>query len=506
MVVLVGILAWVLLPLTSVAFDILPTLRAGRRRVCDIDEHTPSIDDFEVLVPIYGDVKYLENLDYLEAYGSKVLLCTTDQEDERFNHDLAMAADRHGLRIFKTRVPGRRAEAGQRSVAAPVRDKLIRDALAEVKATYVVCIDADTITEQPLNLLVGALEASHLDVASVRLLPSNNDTLLARLQCHEYRMAMRMRRLYPWLVSGACHVARTTVHHSVMLRHSLFFQGNDAEFGMLAEAMGYNVGHIPFDVPTTVPSRLKPWWRQRFAWSGGEFRIYIVNVRLALRHPYFYVYGAVVVTLAVPLRWASVIALTWTIPFVLAVYWVCFVVLNWRTRNWAIVALPFYSLAVTLVLVPLGVWSYVRMATTHHNWGIIRPGRRMNVERRSESIASEMIDAVYRNGLTVGQLQLDLAEVGCDPGVVDGVFGARTKRALVTWQRHLIERGYDLGASGADGVFGVLTARASRDEGVWIGIEDHTISTDDWVRGVDHGRFQRRDAGDITTASPVPAR
>ena len=83
MVVLVGILAWVLLPLTSVAFDILPTLRAGRRRVCDIDEHTPSIDDFEVLVPIYGDVKYLENVDYLEAYGSKVLLCTTDQEDER---------------------------------------------------------------------------------------------------------------------------------------------------------------------------------------------------------------------------------------------------------------------------------------------------------------------------------------------------------------------------------------------------------------------------------------
>ena len=82
-----------------------------------------------------------------------------------------------------------------------------------------------------------------------------------------------------------------------MQRHSLFFQGNDAELGILAYAMGYNIGHIPFDVPTTVPDRVKPWWRQRYAWVGGEFRIYFVNMQFALQHWYFYIYGALVVTL-----------------------------------------------------------------------------------------------------------------------------------------------------------------------------------------------------------------
>ena len=67
---LLGVLAWIVIPLVSVALDILPAGRAGRRRVCDITASTPSISDFEVIVPIYGDVKYLENLDYLAEYGS----------------------------------------------------------------------------------------------------------------------------------------------------------------------------------------------------------------------------------------------------------------------------------------------------------------------------------------------------------------------------------------------------------------------------------------------------
>ena len=273
-----------------------------------------------------------------------------------------------------------------------------------------------------------------------------------------------------------------------MLRHSLFFQGNDAEFGMLAEAMGYNVGHIPFDVPTTVPSRLKPWWRQRFAWSGGEFRIYIVNVRLALRHPYFYVYGAVVVTLAVPLRWASVIALTWTIPFVLTVYWVCFVVLNWRTRNWAIVVLPFYSLAVTLVLVPLGVISYLQMARQHKNYGIVKEGARVYYE--SKGSEERTFDTLYRCGLSVAELQADLVAVGHDPGPIDGTYGRRTKRAIIAWQQHLISAGYDLGDRGADGVFDDRTARASRLEGPWAGIDDGGLSTSEWIHRFNRPLFQ----------------
>lgn len=481
-----GVLAWVLMPLISVAFDILPVGRSARRPVCDITAATPSIADFEVLVPIYGDVKYLENLDYLTEYGTRVVLCTTDEEDAQFNRDLELIASRRGMRIFRTHVPGRRTSGDRRSVAAPIRDRVVRDALATVKATYVVCIDADTITEQRLDLLVGALEANHLDVASVRLLPSNDGTLLARLQGHEYRMAMRMRRLYPWLVSGACHVARTSVHSAVMQRHSLYFQGNDAEFGMLSEAMGYNVGHIPFDVPTTVPDKFRPWWRQRFAWTGGEFRLYVVNIRLARRHPYFYFYGAVVVFLATPLRWMSVLSVSWSLLYVLAVYYACYLIVNWRTRNWALVALPFYSLVVTLILVPVGAWSYLRMAIAHKNYGIIRPGPKLPWQRNSVTVHAEMVDAVEAQELTVADLQSDLFAVGHDPGSMNGVFDQSTKRALIEWQQYLIGQGYDLGAAGPDGVFGPLTAAASCAEAPWLGLVDHRLSTDEWM-----DRFRR---------------
>jgi cellulose synthase/poly-beta-1,6-N-acetylglucosamine synthase-like glycosyltransferase len=485
---ILGLLAWVVVPVASIAIDIVPALRAGGRRVCEISDDTPLEGDFEILVPIYGDVRYLENVDYLARYGRRVVLCTTTDETRQFDDALAEIAAAHGFRIFKAHVPGRRTTPGQRSVAAPIRDLLVREALATVEATYVVCIDADTVTDQPLERLVGAFAANSLDVASVRLLPSNRNTLLARFQGHEYRLAMRMRRLYPWLVSGACHVARTSVHYQVMQRHSLFYQGNDAEFGMLAHAMGFRVGHIPFDVPTTVPDRLRPWWRQRFAWVGGEFRIYFVNLQFALEHWYFYVYGALVVTLLAPLRWVTVVQYPLVLIAVYLTYLAAFLALNWRTRDASLLLLPLYTLFGTLFLVPLCVVSYLWMAFAHDNFGRIRPDKQISPELAARS-PLRIEDGIAVPGVTVSDLQRDLAAVGYDPGPVDGEFGPRTRRALIAWQSELVGRGYDLGPTGADGVFGPLTAAASRRQAPWCGVEDPAISTVDWLGSFRHRRF-----------------
>lgn len=476
-----GIIAWLVVPIACVAIDVFPALRAARRGVCEITPSTPPVDDFEVIVPIYGNVKYLENVDYLRNYGERVVLCTTTDETREFDAELDAIAEANGFRVFRAHVPGRRATPGQRSVAAPIRDKIVREALATVTATYVVCIDADTATEQPLDTLVGAFAAHDLDVASVRLLPSNRDTLLARFQGHEYRMAMRMRRLYPWLVSGACHVTRTSAHYEIMKRHSLFYQGNDVELGMLAHAMGFRVGHIPFDVPTTVPSRVKPWWRQRFAWVGGEFRIFFVNGQFALSHWYFYIYGAVVVTLLAPLRWMTIIQHPWVLVVAYVSYLISFCALNWRTRDSSLLLLPMYTIFGTLFLVPLCGLSYLSMAITHHNFGRIRPAK----HRPAEVVAQSPLrieDGIAVPGITVRDLQRDLAAVGFDPGPIDGEFGPRTRRALIAWQLELISRGYDLGPTGADGVFGPLTAAASRREAPWRGVDDASLSTREWLR------------------------
>ena len=112
-------------------------------------------NDFEILVPIYGDIRYLENIDYLRPYGARVLLCTTSEESSQFDAELQAVAGANRFRIFRGDV-ARAAGTSERATGGTVRDRLIRDALAEVRASYVVCVDADTTTTRPLGELVGA--------------------------------------------------------------------------------------------------------------------------------------------------------------------------------------------------------------------------------------------------------------------------------------------------------------------------------------------------------------
>ncbi len=363
-------------PLLASLVDLVPISAARKAKGCAITRATPSVDDFVVLVPIYGNVRYLENVDYLAQYGDRVWLCTTTNETAEFYAALdAIAASNH-FRVFRGYVPPPAAgSGGARNVAGTIRDRLVRDATSQVEAEYVICIDADTETLQPLGLLVGAIAENGWDLVSVRLVPSNRDTLLARMQGHEYRMAMRLRRVLPWLISGACHGGRTAAHRAVMQRHSLFFQANDAELGLLAHAMGYHVGHVLFDVPTIVPHRFWPWWRQRLAWSGGEFRLFVMNVWLLPKHLFAFSYGLLFVILLFPWRWAAILHPSLSLLAVFVVYTSAMLAVNWRDRDLALLLMPFYGLFITLFLAPFALVWYVRMALADRNTGIIRPGR-----------------------------------------------------------------------------------------------------------------------------------
>ena len=333
-----------------------------------------SCQDFEILVPIYGSLDYLENVSYLKPYGSRVVLCTTNAESEDFYRGIRALMDEHGFRCFVGSIV-RQASQGKRATGGTVRDRLVRDALAEVTAPYVVCVDADTTTARPLDELVGEVEFKGLDLASIRLVPSNPVTLLARMQVHEYRIAMDLRQILPWLVSGACHVAATPALREVMGRHSLFFQGNDVETGLLAEALGYRVGHVPFDVSTSVPERFVPWWRQRLAWAGGGVRLFVANPQFMLRHPFVWTYGLIFGLAMFPLRWASVGPAGPGLLVVIALYvLLCFGLYRGRW-DVALFTMPLFSLVTSLVLVPLGLFWYVKMAWADKNPGFIRPSR-----------------------------------------------------------------------------------------------------------------------------------
>jgi cellulose synthase/poly-beta-1,6-N-acetylglucosamine synthase-like glycosyltransferase len=157
-----------------------------------------------------------------------------------------------------------------------------------------------------------------------------------------------------------------------MERHSMFFQGNDVEVGLLGDRMGYRVGHVAYEVATEVPDRLEPWWRQRYAWSGGEWRLAITNVKFAVFHPFFFFYATIVMIAMCPFRWYSLIVSPWVLLLMYALYLVLISILVWRSWTWLCLLYPLYTLVNSLIMVPLGAVSYVQMSVQHHNWGRIR--------------------------------------------------------------------------------------------------------------------------------------
>jgi cellulose synthase/poly-beta-1,6-N-acetylglucosamine synthase-like glycosyltransferase len=374
------LLSLLVVPVLPALIDLVPSWRAKRRREIVIPSNCPRIEDFTVLVPIYGDVRYLENVDYLRSYSSRVVLCTTTGESAQFNSALDALAGQYRFRIQRFSVSSRQA-TNKRQTTGTIRDQLIRQATELVETRFVVCLDADTTTERPLEELVGALDAHGLELAGVRLVPSNTRRLLGKLQAHEYRMSMRMRRIMPYLCSGALQISTREAHRTIMRRHSMFFQGNDAEMGMLGHALGFRVGYLPFDVPTRVPDRFGPWLRQRLAWAGGEFRLCVVNLPLIRRHPFLMIYQGLIVILLFPLRWYALLHPGYWLFSMFFVYIATVSIINWPDRDLSLLAYPLYGLVISAVLAPLGIITYLVMAARHHNAGVIRPARRLHSRR-----------------------------------------------------------------------------------------------------------------------------
>lgn len=365
--------------LVWVVFDAIAGARSYKYRNID-PELGHRCEDYQILVPIYGNMKYLENIEYLLQYREKVLLCTSSGQTTTFYEELEEVIDRYGFGCYQSpyeppTVTRKRATGGA------TRDNVIKDALLNcVTAEYVICIDADTETPQSLDLLIGELQYQQADLASIRLVPQTGGPMFVQLQRHEYRLAMRLRFLFPWLVSGACHAGRSDVMRQIMSRHSLFFQGNDVETGLLGEQLSFKVVHIPFDVATAVPATFRGWWRQRLAWSGGEFRLFIINIRYVTKHPFFWLYGGLITIVFVIGRWYTAVHPTWALLIALAVYCTMIYGLHWRTRNRWLILMPLYTLVIGFVLVPLGIWKYFAMVEDG-NFGVIRA--KQQVERVS---------------------------------------------------------------------------------------------------------------------------
>lgn len=368
---------WPILVLALPAIAILIDGVAGVRARDFI--YTPgnaSQSSFRVLVPIWGNVRYLTNVDTaLAQYGHRVTLCTTGDESEEFYQALNRIAAQHGFVVFRD-IPRGAKQGKGRSTGGTTRDRLICNVLAagDIEEPYVVPLDADSVPGGSLAAPVGELVRRGLDVASVRIMPGNRtESILTRLQWLEYRLAMQIKFLCPWMLSGACHIARTQALADVMSRHSLFFQGNDVETGLLAERLGYHVGFIPFCIDTDVPATFMPWLKQRLAWAGGQFRLFIVNIRYVRWHPFMWIYGGGVTYIALALRYQSFGHSNWRISATATGYLLLVLFLYARTGAgaWWVLLMPFYVLVQSFIIIPLGAVWYFKMAIPARNAGFI---------------------------------------------------------------------------------------------------------------------------------------
>ncbi len=342
-------------------------------------------EDFRILVPIWGSIKYLTNPDALDGYGSRVTLVTTGDETPEFYRQLNEVAAAHGFSVWRDSPIRAPAVQKRRATGGTTRDRLIRNVLVTVTEPYVIPLDADSVPSRPLGQLAGELVRRDLDIASVRIMPGNRtESVLTRLQYFEYWLAMQIRLIAPWLVSGACQVARTPVLRDVMSHHSLYMQGNDVEIGLISESRGYKIGHIAFEIKTDAPTNFTQWLRQRLAWAGGQFRLFIVNIRFARRHPFLWFYGAGIATIGLAFRWEILASPPRPLLVAVAGGYTALVIYLYLRRgggNGWVLAMPFYVLLSSFLILPLGPVWYVKMSYTDHNWGIIRPGRRREGHR-----------------------------------------------------------------------------------------------------------------------------
>jgi hypothetical protein len=373
--------------------DFVTIIRSRLKKNYEINSDNPEDEkeDFSLLVPIFGDIKYLKNTENLKKYGSKVILCTTTHESEKFYADLKKVSELYNFRIFKSHVRNFKSKTASKAnpwrlfrntlhddvaekiVSPDVRDEIIKDSFDSVQTDYCIFIDGDTTTPEHLGKLVRLMRESDFDLASVRVIPSKQNTIMEKLQTLEYELAMDSRKLYPWLTSGAGMIAKTDVIKLLMHHHSLFFSGGDIEIGKLGSMLKYKVGHIPFVFLTDVPETFNAWFKQRRAWFGGGFRHVVLNMNQHLwTHPFHFIYFTILVYLMYPLRVYEVIKYPWIIPILILVYWILIFSFHWKERKLHYLLFPFYALFQVMVIVPLGVLKYLKMVQQTKNIGLIR--------------------------------------------------------------------------------------------------------------------------------------
>ena len=87
------------------------TFRANFKK--PVDDAPTKSKDFALLLPIFNDIKYLKNVDFLKQYGHHVVLCTTTNETEEFLTNIKSVASKYGFSITYSEIVNGKKIRGQ---------------------------------------------------------------------------------------------------------------------------------------------------------------------------------------------------------------------------------------------------------------------------------------------------------------------------------------------------------------------------------------------------------
>jgi len=333
-----------------IAFDFQNLLSWWHGRT--IEPAAESLDDFTIVVPLFGHPRYFDRRADLLRYQQHVLVA------------LDVGAPVMAAFAEQLELEGWHVERLHVEDANPAA--LLAAALPAVTTTYTFRLDADTSVGEELPQAVAAFAAAGAELCSIKCAVANRTSVVTKLQALEYRMAMLARHFRPWLTSGACFLARTDALRAIFAYHSLWTPGEDIETGRTALALRMRIRHLDIVVETDAPDTWRALVRQRRLWWAGTFRHWWINIDRNLLHlPVLTSYYLAAIWVSLYFKWWTMLdprAVLATLPLVIVAYIIVTAVSNLQVLSPWMLVFPFYSLAQVLIMPPLGALHYFVIA------------------------------------------------------------------------------------------------------------------------------------------------
>jgi len=337
-------------------------------------------DDFVILIPIWGDIRYLSHIDFLKRYGNKVYLCTTNKETKEFYEELNRITQYTENNVLHIEIKDNDLDKRNawwiydKAIKSLItHDLTIREALNQITASYVFLVDGDTYPKDDLGIITANMDLYKYDLASLRVIPSKANTIAENLQYIEYHVAMKSRKVYPHLTSGAGIIGKREVLKDIFSKHSLFFSSGDIEVGKLANLLGYKVGHLESTFYTDVPQTFDRLFKQRTMWFSGLFRNSILNIWTNIFTPFLLLYTAFIIYFLLPFKLMEGIHFWYLLPYIVLGYLVLNYASNWELRNNPFMLLfPIYALLQIIIMPVFGIIKYLDLVIKTNNFGFMR--------------------------------------------------------------------------------------------------------------------------------------